>query len=222
MSGPTLAVVGAAETTQMGVITDTSELQLHADAAFNALADFASVGLTRFLLRQGLQGWTLPKALIDVACAIVIFFALGAALISYIHVVHPAGRPPLIDLSALFAELRQDGTDTILTKQDYWWLSVVLMTTVLPTLLHLSIAIFTISLGYLRPLRNLVISALKSAQKGSDLTGLFASAAIATMIVLTVWVPVVVIYFLAGAINVSWFNWPIDLLYGYAQLIDAV
>ena len=39
MSGPTLAVVGAAETTQMGVITDTSELQLHADAAFNALAD---------------------------------------------------------------------------------------------------------------------------------------------------------------------------------------
>ena len=43
MSGPTLAVVGAAETTQMGVITDTSELQLHADAAFNALAD---AGLT--------------------------------------------------------------------------------------------------------------------------------------------------------------------------------
>ena len=43
MSGPTVAVVGAAETTQMGVIADTSELQLHADAAFNALAD---AGLT--------------------------------------------------------------------------------------------------------------------------------------------------------------------------------
>lgn len=37
------AVVGAAETTRMGVIPDQSQLQLHADAALNALAD---AGLT--------------------------------------------------------------------------------------------------------------------------------------------------------------------------------
>ena len=34
-----VAVVGAAETTEMGVIPGLSELRLHADAALNAMAD---------------------------------------------------------------------------------------------------------------------------------------------------------------------------------------
>ena len=38
-----VAVVGAAETTKLGVIPDMSQIQLHADAALNALAD---AGLT--------------------------------------------------------------------------------------------------------------------------------------------------------------------------------
>jgi acetyl-CoA acetyltransferase len=40
---PLAAIVGAAETTEMGKIPDASQVQLHADAAFNALAD---AGLT--------------------------------------------------------------------------------------------------------------------------------------------------------------------------------
>ena len=39
MARATVAVVGAAETTDMGVIPETSELQLQADAALNAMAD---------------------------------------------------------------------------------------------------------------------------------------------------------------------------------------
>lgn len=39
MSLPRIAVVGAAETTELGIIPDTSQLQLHADAALNAFAD---------------------------------------------------------------------------------------------------------------------------------------------------------------------------------------
>ena len=34
-----VAIVGAAETTELGVIPNLSELQLHADAALNAFAD---------------------------------------------------------------------------------------------------------------------------------------------------------------------------------------
>ena len=34
-----VAVVGAAETTKLGVIPDMSQIQLHADAALNAIAD---------------------------------------------------------------------------------------------------------------------------------------------------------------------------------------
>ncbi|HEY1412062.1 MAG TPA: thiolase, partial [Rhodopila sp.] len=35
----TVAVVGAAETTKLGVIPDLSQIGLHADAAINAMAD---------------------------------------------------------------------------------------------------------------------------------------------------------------------------------------
>ena len=35
----TIAVVGAAETTELGIIPDLSQMQLHADGALNALAD---------------------------------------------------------------------------------------------------------------------------------------------------------------------------------------
>src|SRR5438270_9577023 len=34
-----VAVVGAAETTELGIIPNTSQIQLHADAALNAIAD---------------------------------------------------------------------------------------------------------------------------------------------------------------------------------------
>ena len=34
-----VAVVGAAETTQLGKIPDLSQIQLHADAALNAMTD---------------------------------------------------------------------------------------------------------------------------------------------------------------------------------------
>ncbi len=43
MKPRTVAIVGAAETTEMGRIPDASQLQLHADAALNTLAD---AGLT--------------------------------------------------------------------------------------------------------------------------------------------------------------------------------
>ena len=39
MKRKSVAIVGAQETTRLGIIPDVSQLQLHADAAFNALAD---------------------------------------------------------------------------------------------------------------------------------------------------------------------------------------
>src|SRR5271168_1379002 len=39
MQPKSIAIVGAAETTKLGVIPDTSQIQLHADAALNAMAD---------------------------------------------------------------------------------------------------------------------------------------------------------------------------------------
>ena len=51
MSLQDVAIVGAAETTEMGKLPDISQLQLHADAALNALADcpYQSVSLCQVL-----------------------------------------------------------------------------------------------------------------------------------------------------------------------------
>ncbi|MGH7155735.1 MAG: hypothetical protein ACREF3_17550, partial [Acetobacteraceae bacterium] len=49
-----IAVAGAAETTRLGTIPDTSQIQLHADAALNAMTD---AGLT-------------PKDIDGIACAV--------------------------------------------------------------------------------------------------------------------------------------------------------
>ena len=39
MKSNSIAIVGAAETTELGTIPDMSQIQLHADAALNAVAD---------------------------------------------------------------------------------------------------------------------------------------------------------------------------------------
>ena len=39
MKPKSIAIVGAAETTRLGVIPDMSQIQLHADAALNAMAE---------------------------------------------------------------------------------------------------------------------------------------------------------------------------------------
>ncbi|MCB1694536.1 MAG: hypothetical protein KDI19_17320, partial [Pseudomonadales bacterium] len=39
MKPKSIAIVGAAETTRMGKVPDMGQLQLHADAALNAIAD---------------------------------------------------------------------------------------------------------------------------------------------------------------------------------------
>ena len=39
MKPRSIAIVGAAETTELGKIPDTSQIQLHADAALNAMAE---------------------------------------------------------------------------------------------------------------------------------------------------------------------------------------
>ena len=43
MKPGSVAIVGAAETTKLGVIPEMSQIQLHADAALNALADAGQV-----------------------------------------------------------------------------------------------------------------------------------------------------------------------------------
>ena len=105
----------------------------------NAVFDFFSIGLTRFLLRRGAVsagsgalGWALG----DLASALVFFALLGLALVTMIQWLNGLGAAPLLDLGALFADIRAD-------PGAYWWLYVTLFSTLLPTLLHFVLASFS-------------------------------------------------------------------------------
>ena len=105
----------------------------------NAVFDFISIGLTRWLLRRGAVsvgfgalGWALG----DLASALGFFALLGLVLVTMVHWLNEMAAVPLLDLAALFADLRAD-------PGPYLWLYVTIFSTLLPTLLHLVLASFS-------------------------------------------------------------------------------
>ncbi len=101
----------------------------------NGLTDFASLGATRYFLRQGLAGNMVVSGIKDLCAGLVIFFGLGFAIIAYIHWVRPQNDVPLIALDAMFDGLRN-------RPGDYWWLFLMMFSTLLPTVLHFVLWLF--------------------------------------------------------------------------------
>jgi len=150
---------------------------------FNGLFNFASAGLTRYLLRMGLdQKRAAWRAVLDGLGAIAIFFALGCALIAFFTFVTPADGVPLSDLAELFANLRS-------APGDYIWLMITLSSTLLPTLLHLSFAALTMALQYPAWWRNFVANLLESGARSRQ-AALFFGICICVMITVAFWSPI--------------------------------
>ena len=149
----------------------------------NAVFDFASVGLTRYLLRLGLEqkraAW---PAVLDGLDGIAIFFALGCTLIAFVTFVVPADGVPLVDLTQLFADMRR-------APSDYIWLMVTLFSTLIPTLLHLSVAVLTLGLQYPAGVRNFVAGLLERGEQSGQ-AALLSGICICAMITIALWCPI--------------------------------
>ncbi|MDA7466494.1 hypothetical protein N8942_01545 [Planktomarina temperata] len=149
----------------------------------NAVFDFASVGLTRYLLRLGLEqkraAW---PAVLDGLGGIAIFFALGCTLIAFVTFVVPADGVPLVDLTQLFADMRR-------APGDYIWLMVALFSTLIPTLLHLSVAVLTLGLQYPAGVRNFVADLLERGEQSGQ-AALLSGICICAMITIALWCPI--------------------------------
>ncbi|WP_438968136.1 hypothetical protein [Planktomarina temperata] len=149
----------------------------------NAVFDFASVGLTRYLLRLGLEqkraAW---RAVLDGLGGIAIFFALGCTLIAFVTFVVPADGVLLVDLTQLFADMRR-------APGDYIWLMVTLFSTLLPTLLHLSVAVLTLGLQYPAGVRNFVAGLLERGEHSGQ-AALLSGICICAMITIALWCPI--------------------------------
>jgi hypothetical protein len=104
--------------------------------------DWASLGLTRALLRRGLElggWWPYALALVDATVAAVIIAALGFALLIGVQsfdvlTLQGGGNKPVLGLDALF-----DGLAAHPTSPEYWWIYTLLLSTLIPSLANLVI-----------------------------------------------------------------------------------
>ncbi|MDC1059148.1 hypothetical protein OAQ28_05950 [Planktomarina temperata] len=167
----------------------------------NAVFNFASVGLTRYLLRLRLEqkraAW---RAVLDGLGGIAIFFALGCTLIAFVTFVVPADGVPLVDLTQLFADMRR-------APGDYIWLMVTLFSTLLPTLLHLSVAVLTLGLQYPAGVRNFVAGLLERGEQSGQ-AALLSGICICAMITIALWCPIWIFTF--------------DITHDHGAIVNAV
>lgn len=166
---------------------------------FNAAADYASIGLTRWRLRLGLEraGFVGREAFIDALGAIAIFILLGCTLITYIEFIRPRDGIALLDLSVFFADLKAN-------PNNYWWLAFLLISTLLPTALHLFIASLAFFTFFPRWIYALLRRGIKEARKDGDgQFGLWAQLGLSAMIAIAIWVPWNIIWYSLSA-NHAW------------------
>jgi hypothetical protein len=107
----------------------------------NAPFDWASLGLTRALLRRGLElggWWPYVLAVVDAALAAVIIAVLTLTMVVGIQAfdvlaVHGGGTS-ILPLEPLF-----DGITAHPGAPEYWWLYALLLSTMIPSLVNLVI-----------------------------------------------------------------------------------
>jgi hypothetical protein len=107
----------------------------------NAPFDWASLGLTRALLRRDLElggWWPYALALVDAGLAAVIIAALALTMVvgvqAFDALAAHGGGNPVLPLDALF-----DGVAANPSAPEYWWLYALLLSTMIPSLMNLVI-----------------------------------------------------------------------------------
>lgn len=113
----------------------------------NAPFDWLSIGLTRALLRRGVEaGGIAPVllALVDVVLATLLIVVLAAAMVFAVDLFEVAGRTKIIDVAGVLDALA-DPVQRLETK--YWWIYATLFSTLIPSLLNVALAALSFMRG---------------------------------------------------------------------------
>ena len=176
----------------------------------NGVSDFASIGLTRFCLRQGLNGRAIVWGIVDVVGGLVIFALLGMSIIAYVHYVQtPNG--PLITLETLF-----DGLHS--APREYVWIMVMFGSTLLPTLLHFILIL--IAGGYL--LIPHIPPLYKGLQSSASIPHMLALFFVILFWVMCFYVPYAAITWILGAYDHAILFWVLSIFEEFARGIGAI
>ncbi|WP_164736753.1 DUF3742 family protein [Pararhodobacter zhoushanensis] len=100
------------------------------NGAFDTLSYAATLGF----MRRGLARYPVWMGVADLAVAAVIFLLLAATLLLAVAGMNALSGSPWLDLDALFIGLRN-------SPENYWWLYLMLFSTLLPTAAHATLAL---------------------------------------------------------------------------------
>jgi hypothetical protein len=116
----------------------------------NAPFDWLSLGLTRGLLRRGLElrgPAPLLLALLDAALATVVIAMLAATMVLGVQAFDAfalrGGGQPVLPLPPLFKGLAEHPT-----AAEYWWLHALLLSTLVPSVVNLALGGFSLLRGW--------------------------------------------------------------------------
>ena len=130
----------------------------------NAPFDWVSLGLTRALLRRGLElggWWPYALALVDAGLAAVVIAALALTIVvgvqAFDGLAMHGGGASVLPLEPLF-----NGIAAHPTTPEYWWLYALLLSTMIPSLVNLVIGGASLLRG-LPVLPSLLLRAIPSA-----------------------------------------------------------
>ena len=155
----------------------------------NALADFGSTGLTRFCLRRGVDGSPWRWGLVDLAGGAIIFVLLVLAMMAVAAAVHWPDGTPLLDLAALFVDIRQD-------PGAYWWLYLTFLSTLLPTLLHAGLFLFATVFEMWPSLRTFLVEELRKGGEGSVISARISVTSLSLILTVALMLPIALFGFL--------------------------
>ncbi len=132
----------------------------------NAPFDWVSLGLTRALLRRGVElggWWPYVLALVDAALAAGIIAALALTMVvgiqAFDELAMHGGGEPVLPLQPLF-----DGIAVHPGAPEYWWLYALLLSTMIPSLVNLVIGGASLLRG-IPSLSNLLLRVMPEGKK---------------------------------------------------------
>mmetsp|Transcript_22976 Transcript_22976/g.38716 ORF Transcript_22976/g.38716 Transcript_22976/m.38716 type:complete len:477 (+) Transcript_22976:1384-2814(+) len=153
--------------------------------ALNAFADFASAGLTRFLLRAGVDKALPFAAVYDLLSALAIFISLATGIIVVLAWLNIRLSANLFPLESLL-EVPPDG---YASSPEYWF-TLMLLTTLIPTFIHFSVLLLTLLLSAPEAPRKWVGIQLIKVAEDDPVAGMHAKVALSVAVTFAAIVPV--------------------------------
>jgi hypothetical protein len=139
----------------------------------NAPLDWLSLGVTRGLLQAVRTGRhsshrALGFALADLGLALVFLFLITAVLVGVTALGNSVSGKTLVDIGGILQDVR-----CAPAKVDHWWIYFMLLSTLVPTLIHFALAGGAATLWIPRPVRLWLADGLERDQHKAFLAWLY-------------------------------------------------